>query len=248
MIQIQNLQKRYGSLEVLKGIDLSAKAGEVVALIGASGSGKSTLLRCINFLETPTSGEVTVLGETLRFQALGGFQTDAERLRRLRARIGMVFQGFNLWSGKTILENALEAPIYVHGVSKREAVRRAEHYLAKVGLYDKRNRYPEELSGGQQQRAAIARALCGEPELMLFDEPTSALDPELVGEVLRVMQMLADEGRTMVVVTHEMAFARDVSSKTVFLASGRIEETGHPTELFARPSSKALRDFLRKLH
>ncbi|KSV75995.1 hypothetical protein N185_16235 [Sinorhizobium sp. GW3] len=245
MIEIRNLQKKYGSIDVLRGIDFAASAGDVVAVIGGSGSGKSTLLRCMNFLETPTHGHVTILGENMSFPVACRSAIDAERVRHLRKRIGMVFQGFNLWSGKTIFENAIEAPIHVHGLARRDAARRADHYLAKVGLYEKKNRYPEELSGGQQQRAAIARALCCEPELMLFDEPTSALDPELVGEVLRVMRLLAAEGRTMVVVTHEMAFARDVSSKTVFLAAGRIEEAGSPADLFTRPSSRLLQDFLR---
>jgi len=248
MIAIRNLQKQYGPIDVLRGIDFTADAGDVVAVIGASGSGKSTLLRCMNLLETPTSGHLSILGEAITFPVQSKLRSDRERVRRLRSRIGMVFQGFNLWSGKTIFENAVEAPIHVHGLSKREAAGRADHYLAKVGLHDKKHRYPEELSGGQQQRAAIARALCCEPELMLFDEPTSALDPELVGEVLRVMRMLAEEGRTMVVVTHEMAFARDVSSKTVFLASGRVDECGPPAEVFARPASKSLQAFLRHMH
>ncbi|HEB97559.1 MAG TPA: ATP-binding cassette domain-containing protein, partial [Sedimenticola thiotaurini] len=214
-LQVVDMHKRFGSHEVLKGIDLTARTGDVVSIIGSSGSGKSTFLRCINLLEVPEAGDVYLNGELIRMkQRRDGSREAADRrqLQRVRAKLAMVFQSFNLWSHKTVIENVMEAPVHVLGQSKAEARERAEALLQKVGLYDRRDYYPSHISGGQQQRAAIARALAMDPEVMLFDEPTSALDPELVGEVLQVMRSLAEEGRTMLVVTHEMGFARDVSS------------------------------------
>jgi octopine/nopaline transport system ATP-binding protein len=219
-VELTDLHKRFGSLEVLKGISVKAHEGEVVSILGASGSGKSTMLRCINMLEVPTSGTVAVGGETIALTTNRRGETlpaDRKQVDRIRSRVAMVFQTFNLWSHKTVLENVIEAPIHVQGRSRAEAIEEAEAMLDKVGIADKRDQYPAHLSGGQQQRAAIARALAMRPEVMLFDEPTSALDPELVGEVLRVMRALAEEGRTMLVVTHEMGFARDVSSRVLFL-------------------------------
>jgi ABC-type histidine transport system ATPase subunit len=245
---VEDLHKKFGNLEVLKGVSVTANTGDVIAMIGSSGSGKSTLLRCINLLETPDSGHVTVNGELIRMRPTKGGHAvpeDWKQVDRIRSSLGMVFQSFNLWSHMTIIENVIEAPIHVLKVPKKEAIQRAEQLLAKVGIADKRNHYPSHLSGGQQQRAAIARALAMEPKVMLFDEPTSALDPELVGEVLRVMRQLAEEGRTMLVVTHEMGFAREVANKVIFLHQGRIEEEGNPKEVFANPSSERLRGFLQ---
>jgi ABC-type histidine transport system ATPase subunit len=243
---VEDLHKSFGALEVLKGVSLRAEVGDVISLIGSSGSGKSTLLRCINLLEVPQSGHIHVAGELIRLVATRhGIQpADQRQIDRIRTRVGMVFQSFNLWSHMTVLENVIEAPVHVLGLAHAEAVARAEALLAKVGIAEKRDHYPAHLSGGQQQRAAIARALAMEPQLMLFDEPTSALDPELVGEVLRVMRNLAEEGRTMLIVTHEIGFAREVSSRTVFLHQGRIEEEGPPAELFGQPRSDRLRQFL----
>jgi ABC-type histidine transport system ATPase subunit len=243
---VTDLHKAFGSLQVLKGVSLSADNGDVIAMIGSSGSGKSTLLRCINLLEVPDSGEVHVGGELIRMTAtrLGAKPADQRQVDRIRTRLGMVFQSFNLWSHMTVLENVIEAPVHVLRKPRGEAVERAEQLLAKVGIADKLHHYPSHLSGGQQQRAAIARALAMEPQVMLFDEPTSALDPELVGEVLRVMRDLAEEGRTMLIVTHEIGFAREVSSRTVFLHQGRIEEEGKPAQLFSNPRSERLRQFL----
>jgi octopine/nopaline transport system ATP-binding protein len=243
---VSDLHKRFGRLEVLKGVSLSAANGDVISMIGSSGSGKSTLLRCINLLETPDAGEVHVGGELIRmaYGRHGGRPADHKQVDRIRTRLGMVFQSFNLWSHMTVLENIIEAPVHVLKQPKAEAVGRAEALLAKVGIAEKRDHYPAHLSGGQQQRAAIARALAMEPQVMLFDEPTSALDPELVGEVLRVMRDLAEEGRTMLIVTHEIGFAREVSSRAVFLHQGRIEEEGPPKEVFGNPRSERLRQFL----
>jgi len=245
-IQIRDLHKSFGPVEVLKGISLDANEGDVVSILGSSGSGKSTLLRCINLLEVPNSGSITVAGETIRMKAAktGSRPDDPGQVDRIRARLGMVFQNFNLWSHKTILENVVEAPIHVQGRTRKDCIAEAEALLAKVGIADKRHAYPSHLSGGQQQRAAIARALAMHPKVMLFDEPTSALDPELVGEVLRVMRALAEEGRTMLVVTHEMGFARDVSSRVVFLHKGVVEEDGAPGEVFGSSRSKRFRQFL----
>ncbi len=247
-LQVQDIHKRYGSHEVLKGVSLSARAGDVISIIGSSGSGKSTFLRCINMLERPQQGRIIVAGEELKLRVgknngeLEAVQPD--QLRRLRTKLAMVFQNFNLWAHMTVLENIIEAPIHVLGVPKAQAIESARRYLERVGLRGVEDRYPAHMSGGQQQRVAIARALAVEPEVMLFDEPTSALDPELVTEVLRVMQSLAEEGRTMVVVTHEMGFAREVSNHLIFLHQGRIEEEGHPRQVLANPSSERLAQFL----
>lgn len=249
-LDVSDLHKSFGPLEVLKGVSATAKRGDVISLIGSSGSGKSTFLRCINLLETPDKGRIVVGGEELRLKPSrkGGLEAaDRKQLERLRTGLGMVFQSFNLWAHRTVLENVIEAPVHVLKVPRREAIEKAEGLLAKVGLYDKRDAYPAFLSGGQQQRAAIARALCVDPAVMLFDEPTSALDPELVGEVLKVIRDLAEEGRTMLLVTHEMAFARDVSSHVMFLDRGRVEEEGPPERVFGDPTSDRCRDFTRSL-
>ncbi|WP_077530930.1 ABC transporter ATP-binding protein [Vreelandella utahensis] len=243
----RDIHKSFGDTPVLSGLDLEAQKGDVVSMIGSSGSGKSTFLRCLNLLETPTSGEVIVHGEPIQFkQNRKGIRVPADQgqVERIRARLSMVFQNFNLWSHMTVLENIIEAPVHVLKVPKKEAIERAEAYLEKVGIRERKDYYPAQISGGQQQRAAIARALAMEPEVMLFDEPTSALDPELVGDVLRVMQKLAEEGRTMIVVTHEMAFARDVCSQVMFLHQGRIEEQGSPEQVFNNPSSERVKQFL----
>jgi polar amino acid transport system ATP-binding protein/arginine:pyruvate transaminase len=247
MVEVDSIHKRFGQFEVLKGVSLTAHEGGVVSLIGASGSGKSTLLRCINMLEIPNQGTVKVDGESIRLTTnrIGEpVVADQKQLTRIRSRLGMVFQSFNLWPHRTVLENLIEAPIQVLRESRAEALERAEALLERVGLAAKRHEYPSFLSGGQQQRVAIARALAVEPKVMLFDEPTSALDPELVGEVLRVIRSLAEEGRTMILVTHEMAFARDVSSHVAFLHQGRIEEEGSPQEVFLRPRSERCRQFV----
>lgn len=249
-IEVINLRKSFGAVEVLKGISLKASEGDVVAILGSSGSGKSTLLRCINFLEVPNSGEVIVCGENVRTRLLRNGRAavaDQAQLTRIRTRAAMVFQSFNLWSHMTVLENVIEAPVHVQRRLRAECIDEAEALLEKVGIADKRHQYPALLSGGQQQRAAIARALAMRPEVLLFDEPTSALDPELVGEVLRVMRSLAEEGRTMLVVTHEMGFARNVSTKTVFLRQGRIEEAGPSAELFSQPKSDRFRQFMQQV-
>jgi arginine/ornithine transport system ATP-binding protein len=246
-LQVEDLHKRFGSHEVLKGVSLRAVAGDVISIIGSSGSGKSTLLRCINLLEKPQQGRIVVAGEALRLKpdARGDLQAaDPQQLQRLRAKLAMVFQHFNLWAHLTVLQNIIEAPVQVLGLPRDEAIAIARKYLARVDLGGMEDRYPAHLSGGQQQRVAIARALAMEPEVMLFDEPTSALDPELVSEVLRVMQALAQEGRTMVVVTHEMGFAREVANHLIFLHQGRIEEQGRPAEVLANPKSERLAQFL----
>lgn len=246
-LQVQNLTKRFGSNEVLKGIDLTAHKGDVISLIGSSGSGKSTFLRCINLLETPTNGDVYVHGELIKMkQDKYGerIPEDMKQVARIRSRLAMVFQSFNLWSHMTVLQNIIEVPMHVLKIPKAEAIEKAEALLHRVGMYERRDYYPGHLSGGQQQRAAIARALAVDPEVMLFDEPTSALDPELVGEVLGVMRGLAEEGRTMLVVTHEMAFARDVANQVIFLHQGKIEEQGNPKELFSNPKSERFRQFI----
>lgn len=245
---VEDLYKKFGNNEVLKGVSLRAKAGDVISIIGSSGSGKSTFLRCINFLEQPDAGRFVLNDEQIRLQRRknGNLSVaDLGQLRQMRIKLAMVFQHFNLWLHLTALENIIEAPVHVLGLSKNDAIERARRNLAKVGLSESVEKmYPAQLSGGQQQRIAIARALAMEPEVMLFDEPTSALDPELVGEVLRVMQQLAAEGRTMVVVTHEMSFARNVSNHVIFLHEGRIEEEGPPGEIFGRPKSERLKQFL----
>ena len=244
---VEDLHKRYGDNEVLKGVSLAANAGDVTCIIGSSGSGKSTLLRCINLLEQPNQGRITLNGEVMQLvpDKHGELKAaDPKQLQRLRSKLAMVFQHFNLWSHMTALENVIEAPIHVLGQSKAEAIERAEQLLTRVGIASRKHMYPAHLSGGEQQRVAIARALAMEPEVMLFDEPTSALDPELVGEVLRVMRDLADEGRTMIVVTHEMGFAREVSNHAIFLHQGLIEEQGAPKEILVNPRSERLRQFL----
>ena len=246
-LTIDGLHKSYGDNKVLKGVSLKASTGDVISLIGASGSGKSTFLRCINFLEQPDDGAMSLDGKAIRMTTdSGGMRVaDAEELQRLRTRLAMVFQHFNLWSHMTVLDNITMAPRRVLGVDKDEARERALRYLDKVGLPERvASQYPAFLSGGQQQRVAIARALAMEPEVMLFDEPTSALDPDLVGEVLKVIKGLAEEGRTMIMVTHEMSFAREVSSQVLFLHQGLVEEEGSPAQVLGSPKSERLRQFL----
>lgn len=247
---VADLHKSFGTFDVLRGVSLQAHEGDVLSIIGASGSGKSTFLRCINLLEKPTSGDIWIGGEQVRFTTRRGERVPADRkqVERLRSRLGMVFQSFNLWSHMTVLQNVMEVPVHVLGASKAEAAERAEHFLERVGLWEKRSQYPAFLSGGQQQRAAIARALAIQPRVMLFDEPTSALDPELVGEVLKVIQDLANEGRTMILVTHEMKFARDVSTQVIFLHQGLVEEQGTPRQVFYEPQSERCRGFVSSLH
>ena len=245
-VRIEDIHKRFDANEVLKGISLSANRGEVISVLGPSGSGKSTLLRCINLLEIPDSGRLCVAGEEVLMKHTRDrtVPADMKQVERIRARLAMVFQQFNLWSHMTILQNVIEAPVHVLKIPKDEAVDRARMYLEKVGIPDKLDAYPVHLSGGQQQRAAIARALAMEPEVILFDEPTSALDPELVGEVLQVMRTLAEEGRTMIVVTHEMGFAREVSSRVIFLDEGLVMEDGSPTEVFENPKTERFSAFI----
>jgi octopine/nopaline transport system ATP-binding protein len=245
-VTVRNLRKSFGPLEVLKGISLEAREGDVISILGASGSGKSTLLRCINMLEVPDSGEIRIAGEEIKLKRgrRGMEPADRHQVDRIRSSVAMVFQSFNLWSHMTVLENVVEAPVHVQKRPKAECVAEAEELLAKVGIVEKRHQYPAHLSGGQQQRAAIARALAMHPKVMLFDEPTSALDPELVGEVLRVMRSLAEEGRTMLVVTHEMGFARDVSNRVVFLHQGIVEEEGAPADVFGAPKSERFKQFI----
>jgi ABC-type histidine transport system ATPase subunit len=250
-LRVHDMHKSFGPHEVLKGISLTAYEHDVIAILGSSGSGKSTFLRCINLLEMPNSGDVRIKGELIKMRARrDGSQepADARQVERIRRELGMVFQQFNLWSHMTVVQNLVEAPMHVLGLSRREATERAEAMLEKVGLTAKRDAYPIQLSGGQQQRVGIARALCMEPAVLLFDEPTSALDPELVGEVLAVMRKLADEGRTMLVVTHEMGFARQVANRVVFLHQGKIEEEGTPDEVFLNPKSERCRQFLSRMH
>ena len=247
VLELQQLQKSFGDNQVLKGIDLFANKGDVISIIGSSGSGKSTMLRCINFLETPNSGTINVCGEAINCNQVNMDTPDKnlqEKIITIRKKLGMVFQSFNLWSHMTILENIIEAPIQVLGKEKQTAEIEAMELLKQVGIEDKANDYPVHLSGGQQQRAAIARALAISPEILLFDEPTSSLDPELVDEVLSVMRSLADQGKTMLVVTHEMEFARKVSNKVIFLHDGLIEEEGHPDTLFTNSQSERCRNFL----
>ena len=246
-VEIRNVSKSFGELEVLRDVSLEVERGKTVSILGPSGSGKSTLLRCINWLEEPDSGEIFVAGERIGTRDGKVHMSDHE-LSRVRARIGMVFQSFNLWPHLSVLQNVTEAPIHVLGLKKEEAVARAEKLLEKVGIGDKRDTYPYQLSGGQKQRVGIARALAMNPAVILFDEPTSALDPELVGEVLGVMRALAAEGMTMVVVTHEMEFARDVSNEVVFIDQGLIVEREKPEIFFAQPKTARARQFLSRLH
>jgi len=246
IVSARNIHKRFGQQEVLKGVSVAANRGDVISILGSSGSGKSTFLRCINLLETPDAGEITVAGERIVLGA--GRAARSTRLRRqidrMRGELAMVFQSFNLWSHLTILENLIEGPVHVQKRARAECIAEAEALLEKVGIADKRDHYLAHLSGGQQQRAAIARALAMRPQALLFDEPTSALDPELVGDVLRVMRALAEEGRTMLVVTHEMSFARSVSNRVMFLHRGQVEAEGPPDELFRDPPTERFRQFI----
>lgn len=245
-IKATNIWKKFNNLEVLKGIDLEVNEGEVVAVIGPSGGGKSTLLRCLNKLETIDKGSITIDGEELCRETSGGTEyVKNNDVRRIACKMGMVFQQFNLFPHMTVLENLIEAPVNVQKRDKAEVIKEAEVLLAKVGLSEKRDVYPRKLSGGQQQRVAIARALSMKPAIMLFDEPTSSLDPELTGEVLRTMRELADEKMTMVVVTHEMGFAREVATKVVFMADGHVQEQGSPEEIFVNPKNERLKSFLK---
>ena len=246
-LDLQDLHKSYGSLAVLKGVSLTAYDGDVISILGSSGSGKSTLLRCINLLEKPNQGRIIIGNDELMLKPTksGELQAaDIKQLESLRARVGFVFQSFNLWPHKTILQNIIEGPTQEKKKKKDQAISDAEKLLDKVGLLDKKDAYPANLSGGQRQRVAIARALAMQPQVLLFDEPTSALDPELVNEVLAVMRELAEEGRTMLIVTHEMRFAREVSSKVVFLHQGVIEEIGTPEQVFDNPKSERVKDFM----
>lgn len=238
MIKVQGLRKSYGDNEVLKGIDVTIAEQEVVVVIGPSGGGKSTFLRCLNYLEVPTAGTITFDGIPLNGEA---------NINEVRKEVGMVFQRFNLFPHMTVMDNLILAPMIVRHESKEEAVEKAKLYLDKVGLLNKAEAYPGSLSGGQQQRVAIARALCMKPKAMLFDEPTSALDPEMINEVLDVMKNLAQEGMTMVVVTHEMGFAREVGNRILFLDGGKILEQGDPTEFFAHPKNERAQNFLSKI-
>jgi polar amino acid transport system ATP-binding protein len=246
VIEIRNLHKSYGALDVIKGVDIAAPAGHVVSLIGSSGSGKSTLLRCANLLEDSQSGDVLFNGEPVIWKGTGHNRRPADKnqIVRIRTNLSMVFQQFNLWAHMTILQNVMEAPVTVLNRDKAEVEASARKYLEKVGIGDKCDVYPAQLSGGQQQRAAIARALCMEPKALLFDEPTSALDPELEQEVIQVIKDLAAEGRTMLIVTHDMRMAADVSDHVVFLHQGRIEEQGDPKILFKNPQTERLQGFL----
>ncbi|SIS67886.1 amino acid ABC transporter ATP-binding protein, PAAT family [Roseivivax lentus] len=246
VLDIRDLHKAYGALEVIKGVSFSAHRGDVVSLIGSSGSGKSTVLRCANLLEDSQQGDILFKGEPVRWKGAGHNRrpADPKQVLRIRTNLSMVFQQFNLWAHMTILQNVMEAPLTVLGRDRAEVEHAARGYLDKVGIGDKADNYPAQLSGGQQQRAAIARALCMEPEALLFDEPTSALDPELEQEVVRVIKDLASEGRTMLIVTHDMKMARDVSKHVVFLHQGLIEEEGPPETLFRAPKSERLRGFL----
>jgi arginine/ornithine transport system ATP-binding protein len=247
ILQGLDIHKRFGSNEVLKGVSVTAEQGDVIAMIGSSGSGKSTFLRCLNLLEQPNAGRIVLDGQALELvpdkQGMLKVKSPAQ-LQQLRAKVAMVFQHFNLWAHMTALQNVIEAPVHVLGLTKAEAIERAERYLQRVGVYHRKDAYPAHLSGGEQQRVAIARALAMEPRVMLFDEPTSALDPELVGDVLRVMRSVAEEGRTMIVVTHEMGFAREVSNRVVFLHKGQIEEQGDPNDVLLKPQSERLQAFL----
>ncbi|UDF32491.1 UNVERIFIED_ORG: ATP-binding cassette domain-containing protein (plasmid) [Roseateles sp. XES5] len=248
-MEVRDIHKRFGPLSVLNGVSLTALPGEVVSMIGSSGSGKSTFLRCLNLLEQPNDGRIVIDGEEIRMKKTadgGTAPTDMPQVERIRSRVGMVFQSFNLWPHMTVLENIIEAPLHVLKEERQAVVEHAHALLKKVGLSDKHAQYPGQLSGGQQQRAAIARTLAMRPKLILLDEPTSALDPELVGEVLRVIRQLAEEGNTMILVTHEMQFAREVSHKILFLHQGKVEEEGAPADVFTNPRSERMRQFLAR--
>ncbi|ARS49254.1 amino acid ABC transporter ATP-binding protein [Ectopseudomonas mendocina] len=244
MISVRNLRKAFNGTEVLKGIDLDVAAGEVVAIIGPSGSGKTTLLRCLNLLEQPSAGQITV-GD-IHIDADHSLKSQQKLIRQLRQQAGFVFQNFNLFPHRTVLENVIEGPVHVKKEPREQALAHAQALLAKVGLSGKEDAYPKRLSGGQQQRVAIARALAMRPQVILFDEPTSALDPELVGEVLSTIRALAEEKRTMIIVTHEMAFARDVADRAIFIDQGQIVEQGPARTLFATPQQERTRQFLSK--
>lgn len=246
LLKATRIEKSFGDTQVLKGITLTANRGDVITLIGSSGSGKSTFLRCLNLLEQPDGGELEVHGQTIGFKNTrhGRVPENDRHVQWMRSRVAMVFQNFNLWAHMTLLENIVEAPVHVLGVPKSKAYEDAHSLLERVGLAERSGHYPSQLSGGQQQRGAIARALAMNPDVMLFDEPTSALDPELVGDVLRVIRSLKEEGRTMILVTHEMQFAEDVSTKIMYLNQGKVEEVGTPSQIFGHPSSARLRQFL----
>ncbi len=247
LLKVEDIHKHFGGQEVLKGISLDAKRGDVISILGSSGSGKSTFLRCINYLEQPDKGRIIVDGEEIRTKMSkdGSLApADQKQLARLRARLGFVFQSFNLWPHMNVLQNVMEAPVQVMKLSKKDAEERARALLERVGLSDRMAHYPSHLSGGQQQRAAIARTLAMDPDVILFDEPTSALDPELVSEVLSVIGSLAEEGRTMLIVTHEMGFAREVSTSTMFLHGGKVEEHGTPDQIFNNATSERVRQFM----
>ena len=251
-LEVTDLHKSFADNQVLKGISMCAKEGEVWSIIGSSGSGESTFLRCLNLLELPSQGAISIAGEAIEFKkdSQGHIlkPTRQKQIQRLRSNMGMVFQNFNLWQHQTVLKNIIEAPIHVLGMNKAQAIDEAERLLHRVGLWDKRDAYPMHLSGGQQQRAAIARALAMHPKIMLFDEPTSALDPELVGEVLKVIRGIAEEGKTMIMVTHEMRFARDVSNQVMFLHEGRIEEQGSPQKVFNESESARCKAFVSSVN
>lgn len=249
MIEVRDIYKRFDNLEVLKGISLTVQKGEVIAVIGPSGSGKSTLLRCLNHLEIIDRGLIKIEGETMAYESSTGkaAYVPDRQVRIICKKIGMVFQHFNLFPHKTVLENVIEAPVVVNKMKKEEAIVLAESLLKKVGLLDKKNSYPSQISGGQKQRVAIARALAMKPDIMLFDEPTSALDPELTGEVLKVMRDLAQEHMTMLVVTHEMGFAREVANRVIFMDNGEIVEEGPPDKIFTNPSHERTKVFLNKV-
>jgi ABC-type histidine transport system ATPase subunit len=248
VVAVRQLHKRFGALEVLKGVDLTVSHGETTVLIGPSGAGKSSLLRCVNFLELPSSGDIRVFGEQLCHTEEGRLHLAPDPvLRRARARMPMVFQHFNLFHHRTVLENVIEGPTHVQLKPKAQAIEEALTVLRRVGLLDKQDSYPDQLSGGQKQRVAIARALAMEPALILFDEPTSSLDPELVAEVLAIIRSLAEEGRTMIVVTHEMNFARNLADRVHFVVDGVITESGTPEEIFDAPRSPRLADFIQSV-
>lgn len=249
-LQASNVSKSFGTLSVLNDVSLTAREGDVISLIGSSGSGKSTFLRCMNFLEIPDTAEITLGNIHIQVNSENRrnlLKREQKNIELLRTRLGMVFQSFNLWSHLNVLQNVTEGPVRVLGQSQQEAEEHGMSLLAKVGIHEKSAQYPAQLSGGQQQRVAIARALAMRPRVLLFDEPTSALDPELVGEVLKVMRELAMEGRTMVVVTHEMGFAREVSNHTIFLDGGKIEEEGSPEQVFRNPASERCRQFINSV-
>jgi polar amino acid transport system ATP-binding protein len=250
LLAIRDVHKSYGALEVLKGIDLTVEAGEIVGFIGASGSGKSTLLRCINHMEAPTRGEVLLEGETVGVKKVGDRHVprSSAELSQQRRKMARVFQHFNLWPHKTALENVMEGPVVVQKIEREKAKAKALAALARVGLADKADSYPSRLSGGQQQRVGIARALALEPQIILFDEPTSALDPELVNEVLAVIQGLANDGMTLIIVTHEMRFARDVCDRVVFLDKGRIADIGPPSHIFGATANARTQEFVRNYY